>query len=463
VSAPRWLEAEPTAFWLDRPDAPEPAAPLEGPSEADLAIVGGGFTGLWAAVLAKEEDPGRDVVLLEADTIAFGGSGRNGGFAMSTLTHGLDNGEARFPEELDRIEMEAKANLAEIGETVARYAIGCDWTPSGEIEVARAPHELTWAAEAADLYARYGYDVALLDRDAIRAEVDSPTYLGAWWNRSGCVMVDPARLAWGLARVARDLGVRIHERTPVTSIDGAGPAVGLRTRTGDVRARRVLLATNGFPPLVPAVGRAIVPVYDHVLMTEPLGPSQRDAIGWRRRQGLADMANRFHYYRITEDDRILWGGFDAVYHWRNGVDPRFEERAGTFDALERHFFETFPQLEGIGFSHRWAGVIDTCTRFSVFFHRAFGDRVVSAAGYTGMGVAASRFGARVGLELLDGLDTGRTRLELVRSRPLPFPPEPLRSVGIGLTTRALARADRRRGRRGPWLRLLDAAGLGFDS
>lgn len=463
MSAPRWREAEPRALWLDRPDVPPPASPLEGPTEADLAIVGGGFTGLWAAVVAKEEDPGRDVVLLEADTIAFGGSGRNGGFAMATLTHGLDNGEARFPEELDRIEVEAKANLAEIGETVTRHAIACDWTPSGEIEVARATHELTWAAEAADLYARHGYDVALLDRDAIRAEVDSPTYLGAWWNRSGCVMVDPARLAWGLSRVARDLGVRIHERTPVTGIEGAGSAVALRTPAGDVRAGRVLLATNGFPPLVRQVGRYLVPVYDHVLATEPLSDTQREAVGWRNRQGLADMANRFHYYRITEDGRILWGGYDAVYHWRSGVHPRFEERAATFDALERHFFETFPQLEGLGFSHRWAGVIDTCTRFSVFFHRTFDDRVVSVAGYTGMGVAASRFGARVGLELLEGRDTPRTRLGLVRRRPLPFPPEPLRSVGIGLTTRALARADRRRGRRGPWLRLLDAAGLGFDS
>jgi glycine/D-amino acid oxidase-like deaminating enzyme len=175
------------------------------------------------------------------------------------------------------------------------------------------------------------------------------------------------------------------------------------------------------------------------------------------------MTNRFHYFRITQDDRILWGGYDAVYHWRSGVDPRFEDRPATYDALERNFFETFPQLEGLGFSHRWAGVIDTCTRFSVFFHRAFDGRVVSVAGYTGMGVAASRFGARVGLELLDDRDTARTRLDLVRSRPLPFPPEPLRSVGIGLTVRALARADRSRGRRGPWLRLMDALGLGFDS
>jgi glycine/D-amino acid oxidase-like deaminating enzyme len=458
-----WRDAEPAVFWLDRPDAPEPSAPLAGHVEADLAIVGGGFTGLWAAALAKEEDPSRDVVLVEAGTIAFGGSGRNGGFAMSTLTHGLENGEARFGHELDRIEAEAKANLAAIGETVERYAIDCDWTPSGEIEVAREPHQLAWAAEAAERYAQHGYDVALLDRDAIRAEVDSPTFLGAWWNRSGCAMVDPARLAWGLARVARDLGVRVHEGTSVTGLLGDGLAVRLRTPGGSVRSPRVLLATNGYPPLVRAVGRAIVPVYDHVLMTEPLSAAQRAAVGWANRQGFADMTNRFHYFRITQDDRILWGGYDAVYHWRSGVDPRFEDRPATYDALERNFFETFPQLEGLGFSHRWAGVIDTCTRFSVFFHRAFDGRVVSVAGYTGMGVAASRFGARVGLELLDDRDTARTRLDLVRSRPLPFPPEPLRSVGIGLTVRALARADRSRGRRGPWLRLMDALGLGFDS
>ncbi|MDH5314696.1 MAG: FAD-dependent oxidoreductase, partial [Actinomycetota bacterium] len=149
--------------------------------------------------------------------------------------------------------------------------------------------------------------------------------------------------------------------------------------------------------------------------------------------------------------------------WRNRVAPEREQREATFEVLAGHFFETFPQLEGMRFSHRWGGVIDTCSRFSVMFGTALDGRVAYAVGYTGMGVAATRFGARVALDLVDGSQTERTRLRLVRSKPVPFPPEPLRYTGIHLTTRALSIADRKAGRRGPWLRMLDAVGLGFDS
>jgi glycine/D-amino acid oxidase-like deaminating enzyme len=293
--------------------------------------------------------------------------------------------------------------------------------------------------------------------------VASPTYLGGVWRTDLGAQIDPARLAWGLAAAAEQLGVRIHEGSPVTAMQDEGDAVRLRTARGSVRARRVVLGTNAFPPLARQIRRYVIPVYDHVLMTEPLTPAQRDAIGWANRQGLADMANRFHYYRLTEDDRILWGGYDAIYHWRNGVDPRFERREQTYALLASQFFETFPQLEGLRFTHRWAGAIDTCSRFSVFFGTLLGGKATYAAGYTGLGVGATRWGARVALDLVDGRDTPRTHLQMVRRKPLPFPPEPVRSAGIWVTRRALARADRRQGRRGPWLRLLDAVGLGFDS
>jgi glycine/D-amino acid oxidase-like deaminating enzyme len=237
----------------------------------------------------------------------------------------------------------------------------------------------------------------------------------------------------------------------------------VRTAIGRVRARRVILGTNAYPPVAGKLRRYVLPVYDYVLMTEPLSAEQKAAIGWRNRQGLADMANRFHYYRLTDDDRILWGGYDAIYHWRGTVDPRHERRDATYELLADQFVETFPQLEGLRFSHAWAGAIDTCSRFSVFFGREFDGKLAYAAGYTGLGVGATRWGARVCLDLVDDLGTARTQLSLVRKKPLPFPPEPLRSAGVWITRRALARADRRQGRRGPWLKLLDAVGLGFDS
>jgi glycine/D-amino acid oxidase-like deaminating enzyme len=206
-----------------------------------------------------------------------------------------------------------------------------------------------------------------------------------------------------------------------------------------------------------------VPVYDYVLVTEPLVAEQRASLRWAARQGLTDLGNQFHYYRLTSDDRLLFGGYDAIYNFRNGMGPHLDERDATFRLLAGHLFETFPQLHGLRFTHRWGGAIDTCSRFSVMFGRALGGRAVFSVGYTGLGVAASRFGAQVALDLVDGRDTERTRLKMVQSKPVPFPPEPLRWAGITLTRRALARADRREGRRGPWLRLLDRLGMGFDS
>jgi glycine/D-amino acid oxidase-like deaminating enzyme len=298
-----------------------------------------------------------------------------------------------------------------------------------------------------------------LDGEAMRAEVHSPTYRGGIWDRTGAGVLDPGKLCAGLREAALRLGVRVYEHTPVDSVDGEV----VLTPSGRVRARKTLLATSAYPPLLPALRHYVVPVYDYVLVTEPLSAEQRRSIGWEHRQGIGDGGNQFHYYRLTADHRILFGGYDAVYRFRGPVGPRWDEHDATFATLSQHFFTTFPQLEGLRFTHRWGGAIDTCSRFSVFFGLAHGGRTAYALGYTGLGVAAARFGARVALDLLDGRDTEATRLRYVRSKPVPFPPEPLRWGVIQLTRNRLAAADRREGRRGLWLGLLDRLGLGFDS
>ncbi len=185
--------------------------------------------------------------------------------------------------------------------------------------------------------------------------------------------------------------------------------------------------------------------------------------GWKGRQGLSDSANKFHYFRLSADNRILWGGYDAVYRFGGHVRHEYDQRPETFRTLARNFFTCFPQLEGVRFTNAWGGAIDTCTRFSAFFDTAYRGRVAYAAGYTGLGVGATRFGAEVMLDLLAGERTERTELEMVRRKPLPFPPEPVRWAGIGITTRSLERADRTGGERNLWLRTLDKLGLGFDS
>jgi glycine/D-amino acid oxidase-like deaminating enzyme len=452
-------DAQPSVLWLDRPERPEPLPALDGDAECDLLIVGGGFTGLWAALAAKQRDPQREIVLVEAETVAFGGSGRNGGFCVASLTHGLPNGIERFPGEIERLEQLGRDNLAGLRADVERLGIDCGLEAGGGLDVATEPYQVAEHREYAELLRRYGHDATFLDREAVRAEVASPTYLAATWYRDGIVMLDPARLAWGLRAAALAAGVRIHEHTPVLELE---PETA-RCPGGTVRARRVLLAAGVFRPLVKAIRRYAVPVYDYVLATEPLSPAQLDSIGWRHRQGIGDSANQFHYYRLTQDNRIVWGGYDAVYYYGNAIRPQLDQRPATFETLARNFLTTFPQLRGIRFTHRWGGVIDTCSRFSVMFGTAHRGRVAYAVGYTGLGVGATRFGARVALDLLDDPSSELLKLQMVRTKPLPFPPEPLRWAGITLTRRALARADRRAGRRGPWLRTLDRLGLGFDS
>ncbi|KAB7836472.1 FAD-dependent oxidoreductase [Streptomyces mobaraensis] len=451
-------------YWLDDPGRPDPRPALVGDEHCDLLVVGGGYSELWTALNAKERDPARDVVLIEAEETGWAASGRNGGFCAASLTHGVANGLARWPDELHRLEELGRRNLDGIEAAVRRHGIDCDFERTGEIDIATAPHQVAELREAAEEYASLGITGhEYLDRDALRAEVDSPTFLAGLWNRDGVAMLHPAKLAWGLKRACLELGVRIYEHTPGSGLSSRGAGVAVRTPYGRVFARRAALGTNVYPSLVKRLRPYIAPVYDYVLVTEPLTQEQLAAVGWKRRQGLSDSANHFHYFRLTADRRILWGGYDIVYHYGGEVRAEYDHHPATYQRLAEHFFRCFPQLEGVRFSHAWGGAIDTCSRFSAFFGTAHGGRVAYALGYTGLGVGATRFGADVMLDLLAGERTERTELEMVRSKPLPFPPEPVRSVGIGITQWSMTRADENGGRRNLWLKAMDKVGLGFDS
>ncbi|TFI24337.1 FAD-binding oxidoreductase [Streptomyces sp. 4R-3d] len=464
TAAASLTDAQPVAYWLDDPGRPGAVPALAGDERCDLLVVGGGYSGLWTALLAKERDPHRDVVLIEGREVGWAASGRNGGFCSASLTHGLANGLSRWPGELRALEDLGGSNLDGIESAVGRYGIDCDFERTGDISVATQPHQLDDLRQLHAEATEAGFaGLDLLDGEEVRAEVDSPTFLGGLWDRRGVAMLNPARLAWGLKRACLDLGVRIYENTPGLELARSGPGVAVRTPYGRVLARHVALGTNVFPSLVRRVRPYTVPVYDYALTTEPLDEEQLGAIGWRGRQGLSDGANQFHYFRITADNRILWGGYDAIYPYGGRLDAALDHRPETYLKLASHFFTCFPQLEGLRFSHAWGGAIDTCSRFSAFFGTAHGGRVAYAAGYTGLGVGATRFGADVMLDLLAGERTERTELEMVRTKPVPFPPEPAAWAGIGLTKWSLARADVRGGRRNLWLRAMDRVGLGFDS
>jgi len=457
-------KVQPELWWLDSdPLEPDSHPALIGDIGADLCIVGAGYTGLWTALLAKERDPQREVVIVEMTETGAGASGRNGGFCSSSLTHGFANGLRRFPMEMETLERLGRENLDAIEQTVRKYNIECDWERTGELSVAVAEWQFEDMAQEAALRNAYGDHVEVLNQEEVRSRINSPMYVGALYDSDGTALVDPARLVWGLEKVCLSLGVKIYEHSPVQRLEDVYDGVRVHTPYGAVTASRVALATNVFTPLIRKVRKYIIPVYDFQLVTEPLTKKQLDSIGWAGREGVSDAGNQFHYYRLTNDNCILWGGYDAVYNFRGKVRKEYELNAETYATLAKHFLDTFPQLSGISFTHAWGGAIDTCTRFSPFWGTAHHGRVAYVLGYTGLGVGTTRFGAETMLDLLDGVESERTQLRMVRKKPWPFPPEPLRWVFIRLTQWSIRRADENQGRRNLWLKTLDALGMGFDS
>jgi len=457
---------EPVSYWLRGPaPAMDPSLETGEALEVDVAIVGGGFTGLWTAIALTDTDPTLRVVVLEAETVAFGASGRNGGFCEASLTHGLANGIRHFPDELGRLEREGIDNLQGLIAFTREHGIDCDLEETGTLALADQPYQVeefrAWVDEAAE----HGEHLEFLDRAAVQAEVHSPLWQAGLYRPPGRdVVLDPAALCRGIARVARERGVRVHEGTAVTRLERRAGGVLVRTASGaTVRAGQVVVATSAYSAWLRRLGSLFVPVYDYVLVSEALTPDERRAIGWARRQGLSDANNQFHYFRLTADDRILWGGYDAIHYPGSRVGPELDRRPATFEKLEAQFFRAFPQLEGLRFPYRWGGAIDTTSRFTVTFGQTMGGRVTYALGYTGLGVGTSRWAAGVVRDLLLRPDEDRLRLRIVASPPIPFPPEPIRSIAVDTVRRELDRADREEGRRSVILRTLDALGIGFDS
>ncbi|HWS36093.1 MAG TPA: FAD-binding oxidoreductase [Actinoplanes sp.] len=446
-----------TPFWLEDPGRPAPEPALNGSTTADLLVIGGGYCGLWTALIAKEADPGRDVVLVEGNEIAWAASGRNGGFVEASLTHGTENGRRHFADELPILDALAAENFAEFEAALIRHDIDAEFVKDGVLAVATEPHQVD------ELRAAAGETNPFYDREKLRDLVRSPLFRAGLLQREGAALVNPAKLAWGLKAACLRLGVRIFENTPVTEIKDQQRRVRASTWAGSISARHVALATNGFPSLLKRNRLLTAPVYDYVLMTEPLTGAQIDEIGWRQNFGISDSSRQFHYYRKTADNRILWGGYDVVYHKGGDIRPEHDQNPETFARLADHFMQTFPQLGDVRFTHAWGGMIDMCTQLAAFQGRAMGGKVAYSSGFTGLGVAATRYGATVMLDLLAGRDTVRTRMKMAKRKPLPVPPEPVLYPAVQVIRQAIARSDRNGGRDGFILKAANAFGFSFDS
>jgi glycine/D-amino acid oxidase-like deaminating enzyme len=454
---------ERACYWLAR-NPREAGPPLEGTWDADVVIVGAGLTGLWSALHLKALEPKTEVVVVERASAAHGASGRNAGMLAEGIDHSHDLAIAHFGrDEARRLVDVGRENVAEMLRFLDERRIGCDLERTGVLHVALLPGHLAALEAALDAARMLGVESCrLLARDAVRSEIHCDRYQGGLFDPGGAIL-DPVKLVHGLKDEAVRLGVAIREQSPVVGLEGDGAGVRIVTASGQVRARRAILATNAYTHhLLPGLRRHFIPFYDYILVSEPLTPAQREAIGWRSRQGVTDVRSFFKYYRLTADDRILWGTSEAQYYSGNRVDASCDHSPRLYAALKNSFFRHFPALEGLSFPYAWGGPIAATTRFTPFFGNALGGRVLYGLGYTGHGLGTTHLAGKVLAHMALDRRSPLLDLKIVARKPFPYPPEPFRTWAVSAVSRALRRVDAGE-KPSLLLRLLDALGIGLSS
>lgn len=450
---------EECCYWMTTaPCEPEPA--LQGRQDADFAIVGAGFTGLWTALALKELAPERDVVVLEKGVAGFGASGRNAGILGETIDHSHALAIAHFGlEEARKLTTLGQRNVQEMAAFLDSEKVDCELELTGRLYVALTEAHVEEAHNSIRVAEQLGAGgVSFLDRDQIQAEIHSPLYL-AGMSAAGGGILNPYKLAQGLKEAAKRRGVRFHERTGVDSLSRGE----VRTATGTVRAGRTILATDAYTHhLLPRLLWRFIPLYDYILVSEPLTPDQHAALGWRNRQGVTDGRTFFNYYRLTADQRVLWGTSEAVYYRGNRVDESCDHSEKHYRELRESFARHFPALAGLKWEYGWGGPIASTTRLTPFFGSTEGGTVLYALGYTGHGVGSTRLAGKILAHLALEQRSDLLDLALVRKKPFPYPPEPLRGLAVDRVTASLRRIDQGQGP--DWLlKLLDRLGIGFSS
>jgi glycine/D-amino acid oxidase-like deaminating enzyme len=457
------LSIEAACYWLaQRP--PSAIEPLSGNRDADVVIVGAGLTGLWTALALKELDPAVEVVVVEQGVAAYGASGRNAGMLSETIDHSHGLAIEHFGEAAARrLARLGQENVDAMYRFLVDRGIDCHLERNGRLMMALTPAQVEEARSTVAIAERLGIrSFSLLDADQVQDEVHSPLYLGGV-GVSGGGILDPVRLVDGLAREARRLGVRVHERSRVKSIERNGAGVLARGEHGSVRARRAVLATSAYTHhLLPRILRRFIPLYDYILVSDPLTETQWQAIGWQRRQGVTDLRTFFNYYRPTKDGRILWGTSEATYYSGNRVGESCDHSPAHYAALRESFRRHFPAVSDLRFPYAWGGAICSTTRMTPFFGSAEGGRILYGLGYTGHGLGTTRLAGYILAAMTLERPSDVLDLPLVTKRPFPYPPEPFRSLAVAAVTRALRRVDEGEPA-SLLLRFLSRMGIGFSS
>jgi glycine/D-amino acid oxidase-like deaminating enzyme len=416
------------SFWLDQL-GPRPSRPaLAGDRDADVCIIGGGFTGLWTAYELKRAEPSLVVVVLEGHQVGFGASGRNGGWVLGKVSGTADAWRARGGPDAPRVMVRAiQQTVEEIGAVVAQENIECDWKHGGTVTVAQSDTQLARLRAVAEAERRVlGEDLAwqLLDADAIAARIEVDGARGALFTPH-CARVQPARLVDGLAAAAERAGVTIYESSAVKALE---PGLVV-TKRGDVRARYVLRATEGYTADLPGEHRALLPMNSSMIVTEPLPEAEWARIGWDGAETMLDGSHLYTYSQRTADGRIAIGGRGVPYRFGSRTDREGPVPGRTVHELRARLLSLFPSLAGVRVARAWHGILgvsrDWCPTVGLDPVTGLGY----AGGYAGEGVAASNLAARTMRDLVLGRETDLTRLPWVGNPPRNWEPEPLRFVG----------------------------------
>ncbi len=448
-----------TSLWSDQlSGALVTRAPLEGDTDVDVAIVGAGYSGLWSAHALLRNDPSLRVLVIERETVGFGASGRNGGWCVGELAGGLGGAIATWGRDAGVAMTQAIIDTVdEVGRVVAAEGIDCGFERGGVIRLARTAAQLARQRTELDEYRGHGFGDGVLRRLTAGEATDrlaATDVLGAL-HYPPCARVQPARLVRGLADAAERLGATIVERTAAVDIVAGSPAARPQVVTdrGTVRADVVVRATEAYTRDLPGRRRTLVPLYSLMIATEPLDSSTWDSIGLRHRETFADDRRMVIYGQRTTDDRIAFGGRGAPYRFGSGIDPATEARSDVHDRIVTTLVEMFPQLDGVGITHRWGGVLGVPRdwRPSVGLDRSSG--IAWIGGYVGEGVAAANLAGRTIADLVLRPDSEIVALPWVQHRSPRWEPEPLRWMAINGARRFAGWIDTQESRHGRTPRL----------
>jgi glycine/D-amino acid oxidase-like deaminating enzyme len=446
------------SFWHDTvPGTLAPGNRLQADIDADVAIAGAGFTGLWTAYYLSRADPAMKIAVCESEIAGFGASGRNGGWCS-----------ALFPASLRKLERMAGRDAAiamyramqetvdEIGKVAADEGIDCHWAKGGTVQLARSVTQLDRARAQVEEAREFGFgedDLRLLTAAQASEIASASEVLGGTFTPH-CAAIHPARLARGLADVVRRRGVSVFERTPVRQI---GPGA-LVTAGGTVSARYVIRATEGYTPLLPGLRRAVAPVYSLVIATAPLPDAVWARIGLAGRPTFGDLRHLIIYGQRTADGRLVFGGRGAPYHLGSAVRPSFDRVPAVFAALRRTLAQLFPAIGDVAVTHAWGGPIgiarDWCASAGLVRSTGLGW----AGGYVGDGVATTNLAGRTLADLITGRDSAVTRLPWVGHQSPRWEAEPLRWLGMNAGLHIMSWADGREARTGRPARAADVVG-----